>query len=62
MDRAIDRLFDDSKNKIDEIYSVMEDLILENNTLQENYDELEKRYNNLEEEFETYKMIKNVGI
>lgn len=56
MDSAIERLFDDSKNKIDEIYSIMEDLILENNTLQENYDELEKKYNDLEEEFEYYKI------
>lgn len=56
MDRSIERLFDDSKNKIDEIYSVIEDLILENNTLQENYDELEKQYNDLEEDFEYYKI------
>lgn len=56
MDRATERLFDDSKNKIDEIYSVIEDLILENNSLQENYDELEKKYNDLEEDFEYYKI------
>ena len=56
MDRSIERLFDDSKNKIDEIYSIMEDLILENNILQENYDELEKKYNDLEEDFEYYKI------
>ena len=62
MDSAIERLFDDSKNKIDEIYSEMEDLILENKSLQEDLNELQKKYDDLEDEFETYKIIKNVSI
>ena len=43
MDRAVERLFDDSKNKIlDEIYSLVEDLTNELSDLQDKYDILEK--------------------
>lgn len=43
MDRSIERLFDDSKNKIlDEIYSLVEDLTNELSDLQDKYDILEK--------------------
>lgn len=42
MDRAVERLFDDSKNKIDEIYSLVEDLTNELSDLQDKYDISEK--------------------
>lgn len=56
MDKYTERLFDNTKNKLDEIYSLVEDYANELSSLQDKYDSLEKDYEELEKDFEYYKI------
>lgn len=56
MDKYIERLFDNNKNNLDEIYNIVEDLINELSDLQDKYIVLEKQKEDLEDELAKLKL------